>query len=264
VLEIDDATLEIDPSVGGRITSLRLGDFEVLSGPAVDPDNYGSTFWTSPQSDWEWPPPGEIDRLPYAVEADAETLTLSGPPHEGLGIRVIKRFAADRARRCFVLAYAMVNVGRTPKTYAPWEVTRVHAGGLSFFPTSAPCSGTLRMDRQGGAMWFAHQPATLPAAGNKAFAEGDEGLLAHAAEGLLFVKRFDSVARALQAPGEGAIEIYANPRYVELEVQGPYTTIEPGDSAWWSVGWWLRRLPASVAAATGNAGLLALAASELQ
>jgi hypothetical protein len=63
----------------------------------------------------------------------------------------------------------------------------------------------------------------------------------------------------LQAPGEGAIEIYANRRYVELEVQGRYARIEPGASASWSVTWRLRRLPADVAVTAGNGDLLALA-----
>jgi hypothetical protein len=259
VLEVNGTRLEIDPRVGGRITSLRHGDFELLSGPDVDPDNYGSTFWTSPQSNWGWPPPVEIDRAPYASSADDRTLTLRSAPHEGLGIQVVKRLVADRDRRCFVINYAMINIGRTPRTYAPWEVTRVNPGGLTFFSGGSASWGNLQLEEQQGAMWFAHDPATLPAAGLKAFAGGEGGMLAHAAGGFLFVKRFDAVLRAAHAPGEGALEIYANRRYLELEVQGPYTRIEPGDSLSWSVTWWLRALPGGVAVATGNPDLLACA-----
>jgi hypothetical protein len=85
-------------------------------------------------------------------------------------------------------------------------------------------------------------------------------MLAHAAEGFLYLKSFEEVPPQMQAPGEATIEIYANRRYAELEVQGRYARIEPGASASWSVAWRLRRLPADIVAVAGNADLLALAA----
>ena len=59
-------------------------------------------------------------------------------------------------------------------------------------------------------------------------ADGVGGFVAHAASGLLFLKSFADVPPELQAPGEGEIEIYANNRYVEIEVQGPYAVIDAG------------------------------------
>jgi hypothetical protein len=258
-LEVDGARLEVDPHVGGRVTSLRVRGVEVLSGPAVDRDNYGSTFWTSPQSDWGWPPPAEIDRAPYSIDVAPDRLTLTGTVHHALGVKITKRFSADRARRAFALEYAIANVSATAKTYAPWEVTRVLPGGLTFFPARRPASGTLHLEERGGVTWFAHDPASLPPPGQKAFSGGKGGWLAHAVAGLLYVKRFAEVPRELLAPGEAEIEIYANSRYVELEVQGRYARIEPGASASWAVTWYLRGLPDSVEVAPGNAGLLALA-----
>ena len=63
VLTLDDVRLEVDATRGGRITALRLGDRNLLSGAEVDAINYGSTFWTSPQSAWGWPPVAEIDEV---------------------------------------------------------------------------------------------------------------------------------------------------------------------------------------------------------
>ncbi|MDP9002760.1 MAG: DUF4380 domain-containing protein [Myxococcota bacterium] len=264
VLEVDGVELEIDPQVGGRITSFRHGDFEVLSSSAIDANNYGSTFWTSPQSDWGWPPPAEIDRGPYTIESHAGDLTLTGPPSDLLGVKVSKRFTVDRTRRAIVIEYTLENVSRAPRTYAPWEVTRVQARGLTFFPTSFPiapssCSGKLALDERDDAVWYAHVPEPLPPDGLKAMVRGTAGMLAHVAGGYLFVKRFEPVPPEKQAPGEGSIEVYANPRYVELEVQGRYSRIEPGAKATWSVVWSLRKLPSGIAAAAGSGGLLAFA-----
>ncbi len=267
-LELDGVRLEVDADAGGRVTSLRRGGVELLSGPDVDADNYGSTFWTSPQSEWGWPPPVEIDRGPYSVEAAGDAITLTGASHDALGVRVTKRVSVDRARRAFVMSYAIHNVSVAPKTCAPWEVTRVRPGGLTFFPTGIPASGTLRLDERSGASWFEHDAAMasaagLPAAGLKAFATGKRGWLAHAPREayakrrLLFIKRFDEVPRDMQAPGEAEIEIYANPRYVELEVQGRYEAIPPAGRASWTVVWCVREVPEGVAVTNGSADLLA-------
>ena len=243
--------LVVDAEAGGRITSLTPpdGSVEALSDSAVDADNYGSTFWTSPQSDWDWPPPREIDRDPYAVlEAGADAITLLGPPSAKLGVRVTKHFSLDEARQAFVLHYSLVNTSDSPQKYAPWEVTRVPARGLTFFPSRSRPFGSLSLDERGATTttWFLHDPGALPAEGRKAFADTRGGWLAHAAGRLLFIKQFEEVPVEARAPGQGEIEIYANDRYVELEVQGAYATIAPGASASWTVTWFLRVLPPEV------------------
>jgi hypothetical protein len=260
-LKFDDVYFEVDPKVGGRVTSFSIGGFDVLSGSDVDADSYGSTFWTSPQSDWGWPPPKELDRSPYSLVAEGDTLTLTGAANLALGVRVTKQFSADRVRGAIVLKYAIHNLSDTPKRYAPWEVSRVHSRGLTFFPTGPMSTGPLPVERLGVGTWFAHDPAVLDEVGQKSFADGMHGFLAHTARGLLYIKSFADVPPELRAPGEAEIEIYANNRYVEVEVQGPYTVIDPGASVSWTVRWYLRRLPSSIVAFPGNPELLAFAAS---
>jgi hypothetical protein len=256
-LEVDGCRLEVDARRGARVISLRWDGLEVLSGPDVDADNYGSTFWTSPQSDWTWPPPEEIDRAPYAMAAATDVLTFTGPESPALGVRVTKRFRVDRAKGAFSLEYGLHNVGAEPRAYAPWEVTRVPAGGLTLVP-GRPSSGPLPLEEREGACWYRHAPGA-PVVGQKAFTGGQGGLLAHVHNRLLFVKRFAPVPPEAQAPGEAAVEIYACPRYVELEVQGPYARIEPGDSASWMVTWYLRKLPDHIVVSPGSLGLSAFA-----
>ena len=262
VLELDDVRFEIDPDVGGRVTSFRLGGFEVLSGPEVDADNYGSTFWTSPQKDWGWPPPHEVDRSPYDVQADGDTLLLTSRLHEPqLGVRITKRFSLDRARRAVELEYGIHNLSDAPKTYAPWEVSRVRSRGLTFFPTGAWLEGPLPVERCDTATWFCHDPAVHTDDGQKSVADGTGGFVAHATDGHLFLKKFTDVPPDRLAPGQGEIEIYANKRYVEVEVQGPYARIDAGASATWAVTWYLRKLPAGLVATSRSAELLAFTAT---
>ena len=260
-LELDGQYFEVDPRVGARVTSYRLEGFDVLVGPDVDPSNYGSTFWTSPQSDWGWPPPPEMDQAPYAAVVDGETLTLTGPPQAALGVRVVKRFSADRARSAIVAEYTLENVAATPRTYAPWEVSRVRASGLAFFPVDAPPTGSLEGERRDGIFWVPYGAAPRTEAGDKLFADGTRGFLAHAGEGHLCVKAFRDTPPEAHAPGEGEIEIYVNKRYAEIEVQGAYAPIAPGGAVSWTVTWYLRKLPAGLATAVGSGDLVAFAES---
>src|SRR5262249_30269718 len=60
-LDFGDLSFEVDPQIGGRVTTFALASVNLLTGPDVNPDNWGSSFWTSPQSVWNWPPPPQID-----------------------------------------------------------------------------------------------------------------------------------------------------------------------------------------------------------
>jgi len=76
--QFGDTRFAVDAKLGGRIVTFALSGRNILTGPAVDPANFGSTFWPSPQSDWGWPPPAEIDGAPYAASLDGAVLSLSG------------------------------------------------------------------------------------------------------------------------------------------------------------------------------------------
>src|ERR1700690_2764216 len=68
-LQMGPIKLVIDASVGARITEFSYDGTNVLTGPDVNPTNYGSTFWPSPQSSWyaatNLPPIPAIDNQPY-------------------------------------------------------------------------------------------------------------------------------------------------------------------------------------------------------
>ena len=53
-MAVQNQLLQIDPTVGGRITSLKFQGEDFLTGKDVNDFNWGSTFWNSPQSHWNW------------------------------------------------------------------------------------------------------------------------------------------------------------------------------------------------------------------
>ena len=68
-----------------------------------------------------------------------------------------------------------------------------------------------------------------------------KGWLGFVDNGLLFIKKFQDLKPAEPAPAEAEIQIYVNTgkTFVEVEEQGPYTTLQPGESVDWTVCWYL-------------------------
>lgn len=272
VLELGDLVLELTGGVGGRVTSLRLGGDEILSQASVNALNFGSTFWTSPQAAWSWPPVPEVDSDPYELECANEACRLtsrrvSAPAHPAVhGIRIEKGFRSDRSRQRIIAEYAIVNEGPAATRLAPWEITRVPADGLTFYASDeAPQSGgpfpLTPVTLAGGAYWFQH---------HEGFAETKlcsdaKGWIAHVTkQRVLLLKQFQDLRPAEAAPGEGEIEIYSNLRYVEVENQGPYREIPPGGSSRWTVHWYVRRLPSDIAVTPGSPELLSFVTALLE
>jgi hypothetical protein len=261
VLEFDDIYLEVDPDVAGRICSARVGGRELLTSPRVHPQNYGSTFWTSPQNGengWGWPPPAPIDAAPFQVRELEDGFELSGAavpdggPPAIAGVALTKRFSAAFERRAIDVDYQLRNEGRSAKRLAPWEITRVGPGGLSLFAAEEPPYGELplRTRHEFGCYWFRHSGDAPPH--GKLFADG-RGWLAHVTrDRALLVKTFPDLKPHDFAPGEAEVELYASPQeppvsaYVELENQGAFCEIPGGSSRTWKVSWYLRELPAGV------------------
>jgi hypothetical protein len=260
VLAWEDVALEVDAGMGGRVTALRLAGRNLLTGPDVDAGNFGSTFWTSPQSAWGWPPVPEVDHVAYRASIEGEAVVMRSARSASLGVEIEKRFSADRARGALTFEYRIHNLGALPLQTAPWQITRVGPGGLTFYPSGEgvfPPSNLGVRDAL-GATWYDYDKAAITDH-QKHFADGREGWLAHVDRDALLIKTFPSVPRAAHAPGEAQIEIYASPAhtYVEVEAQGAYETIAPGEALTWEVVWLPRRLPALVPVAVGSKELLA-------
>ena len=267
VLSVQDLSMTVDAGHGGKILSFKLGEQEVLAqNPAAapqpapqgegqprrrffNPNSYGSTFWTSPQAEWNWPPVPEYDNLPYTAEikdgpvkvADVilPALFLQGQVSK-YGYRVCKAFTVDPSDLAFVITYSIVNESGETRKIAPWQISRVPNGGFLEFdakPEGVTPANLMKVT-------FAEGLATLEvdvADQNRKINVDGKGWLNFRDKGLVLTQRFPDIAQDAAAPGEAEIQVYIDARksFVEIEAQGPYTELKPGEKLDWTVRWYL-------------------------
>ncbi|HEY2407183.1 MAG TPA: hypothetical protein VGI10_14325 [Polyangiaceae bacterium] len=252
-------SIEVDPADGARIVSFSLDGKNVLVTREDSPEAYGSSFWPSPQSDWSWPPPLEIDKRPWHVSAKKNALELESAVNPALGLSVKQRITLDGTRGVATITYTLENHGSAPRKVAPWQNSRTRPGGLTFYASDTPSTpeSDLKLEPQKGVIWFLHDPSKFTK-GVKSFSDG-KGWLAHVDGDLLFVKVFPDLPPGAQAPKEAEIELYVDGagRFVEVEQQGAYVELPPGGHSTWTVHWLVEQLPASVEPSLGNAALVA-------
>ena len=239
-IKVGDITMTVNAAQGGKIVSYRLGDAEVLSQTRF-PNSFGSTFWTSPQSEWNWPPVAEYDRKPFKAEIKDDVLVLTGEKSERFGYRVRKEFRADAKNNSIAITYTIINESGETRKVAPWEISRVPNGGILFFDAkeATPANNMKGMPFEfvQKAAWFTLDEDKE----NRKINADGKGWLAFSDNGLLFVKKFQDLKAGEEAPAEAEIQIFANPgkTFVEIEEQGAYTTLEAGAELDWTVTWYL-------------------------
>ena len=241
-------SMVVNASKGGKILSLKFKDKEVLS-QSRWPESFGSTFWTSPQKEWNWPPVPEFDKQAYTVvEQNQDRLVITSPVSERLGLSVGKDIQVEYPRMggksdepAFTITYSIKNEGSEPRSVAPWEITRVpNDDGLIFFEAPVDSiwpAGIMTFEGAHGVAWY----KTDEAPQNRKVNADATGWLAYCANGLLLIKEFDNLQAGQPAPGEAEVQVYVNrgKTYIELESQGAYKLLEPGEELKWSVSWYL-------------------------
>ena len=245
VIKADNVSMTVSAKEGGKIMSYKYGDKEILSQLRMQ-NQYGSTFWTSPQKEWNWPPVTEFDRGAYTDEtspADAgKALVLTSQVARKLPFQIQKQYTPDPKGKYIRIAYTIVNKGDAERKVATWEISRVVAdeSGLIFF--DAPVegitpAGLIPFKGEAGASWYSFEQAPQ----NRKINSDGKGWLAYVANGLLMIKKFDDITPAQPAPDEAEIQVYVNQgkTYIELESQGEYKTLAPGESLTWTVDWYL-------------------------
>ena len=236
-IAVGQTTMTIDATRGGKILSYKLGDAEVLNQGRM-PNSFGSTFWTSPQNEWNWPPVAEYDSKPFQAEIVGDKLVLTGDKSR-FGYSVRKEFTAVPKKDAISITYTIVNESGETRQVAPWEISRVPNDGVLFFvaPAVEPANNMvgLPFEFTQGAAWYVMDEARE----NRKINADGRGWLAYCAKGLLFVKKFQDLKAGQAAPAEAEIQAYANPgkTFVEIEEQGAYTTLAPGASVSWTVRW---------------------------
>ena len=269
-LQVGNQSMNIDASLGGRITSFLIDGRNFLTDNKIDSSNWGSTFWPSPQSDWNWPPPAAIDNEPYTVTLEERGIKMISKKSPA-GLVVTKLISGDLREGNFLLDYTITNTSGKALKVAPWEITRVRTGGLAFYPMGAGIrqGGLLPLTREkDGIVWFVYKEDSLPKKGDRQlYSDGSEGWLAELNGRTILVKKFPDIPLEKAAPKEGEIELYASPPakgdgpvetrgYVEIEHQGAYTILQPGASSGWQVTWLVRQVPDSIDVKAGSPELV--------
>jgi hypothetical protein len=273
-LDLGGARMVVDARNGARITELSIAGVNVLSGPEINRQNFGSTFWPSPQSLWNWPPLWQFDTAQYAGGVDPSTGTLRlvsdaapMPLAEGFPkLRITKAFVPLPELNAVDVTYTIANAstnGEPAVTTAPWQVTRVRGvGGLTFFAKgegSVNAAKELPLIEQAGLLWFPFAPASGDA---KTFADA-KGWVAHVTpKRLLLVLRFEDISPSDSPGGDAELELYTGlpsqtGDYLEIEPQGKKKTLAAGDSLTWTVRFLVRTLPADITPAVGDPALIA-------
>jgi len=241
-LENGNTSMTINVAKGGKILSFKYLNQEVLS-QSRKPESFGSTFWTSPQKEWYWPPVPEFDKQPYTiVKQDKQQLTISSKVSERLGFSITKNFKTGAKKGGFIVTYTIKNESQQARRVAPWEITRVtNDNGLIFFEAANNQvwpSGLMDFRPEEGCMWY---QTDVTKENRKVNADG-KGWLAYYANRLLLVKEFQDLQPQDVAPDEAEVQVYVNrdKTYIELESQGAYTELQPGASISWTVNWYLQ------------------------
>jgi hypothetical protein len=292
-LTVNNVSVIIDANVGARVVSLKVDGLEILSSKDVHPRFYGSSLWLSPEGKWKGQ--GVLDTAPYTViREDAKEIDLKSEDDLLRGFSFSKQFHVNAGDTSVVIRYTISNISRNAQDVAPWEVTRVPAGGLAFFPEGphpALSKSDLHVRDSAGIVWYPYDSSRQ--SHQKIFMSGSAGWTAYIKDGTVFIKKYPDILSEKAIPGEGNVgkaapgegnvekaspgeenveeaapgeenvEMYVNQdkTYIELENQGPYRRLQYGDSLTYQVKWYARRLPAGILASVGNAALLAYVGS---
>jgi hypothetical protein len=254
--------VEVDPDDGGRIVEFSLDGRSVIVPSSESPEAYASSFWPSPQSAWSWPPPVEFDKLPWTVAVEGKSLKLTSGTSEKLGLSAQQRLTADPQHGALSIEFQIKNQGNSARKVAPWQNTRVRPKGITFYPShdQTYAQSSLKLKPTDGITWYVHDPSQVKDS-LKSYGDGNEGWMAQVDADLLFVKVFPDVPRDAQAPEEGEIVIYVHNsgRFVEMEQQGPYTELAPGQALTWPVQFVLQHIPKNIEVKPFNPQLVELA-----
>lgn len=266
-LRSGDLTVTVDPQIGGRITGLQFGEHEILTGPEVHAENFGSTFWLSPQSLWSWPPVAAHDAAPYTLlQQSPKGVQLQSA--SGAGAQVMKSVRA-LGSNLLQLDYRIEAQAAFPEV-AAWEITRVARSGLAFAPVSRPTIETVRGEMdfildENDVLWLPMDMGESLIEG-KVIANGSAGWLAYADRGYLYLKIYPRISPQQMASGEGDIELYLSDKspYLELEVQSAAQALAAEEQLNWRTHWLAAKIPPTVLVKAKSATLIEFVHTQLQ
>lgn len=268
ILHNGRATLTVSPQDAGRVVGLRFEGFEFLAVEKRGNDqvnSYGSILWSSPQSEWSWPPLLEHNANPFSVGCDKDrtAIILTSEIEPKTGYQFVKSYSVGAKAETFIIRYKIINHSDKEKWVAAIENTRVIPEGLAFFPkgTTEPSGGIfypLPIEILNDIVWHKFEPEKIRQDHHKVMMDGKEGWLAYLRNRHLFVQRFIDVAAESVPDTEREIEIFGHSdrTFAELKHQSALHLLKPGESFEWEVEWQVKKLAEEVDIQLGSQELL--------
>ncbi|MFZ1976619.1 MAG: DUF4380 domain-containing protein, partial [Bacteroidota bacterium] len=198
---------------------------------------------------------------PYILETGSGLLRMKSEKDTQTGLQFTKEFASAQNGK-IRLTYSMFNASDTIQKTAPWDISRLHRGGLLFFPLGEGSVGVKHFapvptEVLDGVVWF-QDTKERPKENELSIADVSEGWAAFAIDGKLFIKKFTDIKQAQAAPGEAELSIYVSNEadYIEFEIQGQYTTLTPGVKMTWNIEWIAVDIPETIRTVKGSKELV--------
>lgn len=233
----------------------------------------GSKTWPAPQAaagrpGWSGPPGSPLDSGAWALSTEegagsALTVLLRSEPDPETGLRIDRRFRFRAGAHSFTQLITLTNVSERSREWAAWEVCQIRTE-----PHSEPAGYVLVPHTEGSAIIdlgrHAGDPqltttaqgvrlATQPGVAKWGFPAAEGSISWHDPRGVT-LRIAAEVDPAARYPDEGSrVEIWSqSPQpeelpglsgmrpdawYVELEILGPLTTLEPGASQDFELNW---------------------------
>ena len=184
----------------------------------------------------------------YSAELEGSTLVL-----KNAGAGLTKRIRLDTARRSLELTYTVVNTSSSPLHASAADFQRVPStGGLTFFPGTPKLlpGSTLKLNVGPPIVWFTHDQARDPQA-VEGSVDSSEGWVASVNDGLVLVKVVSDAARPLVSIACAYDAATKQRPWVEIGTRSSFD-LAVGTGATANVRLFLRKLPPSVPAKSGN------------
>ncbi|MEM1357497.1 MAG: DUF4380 domain-containing protein [Bacteroidota bacterium] len=236
----ESLSLTVEPAIGGRIASLKLAGQEVLN-TKRDSQNvqWGSTVWTSPQSDWKWPPIAAFDAKAFTVEELRENVLLLVSERDSATLLRMRKCISLGSDNEVGLTYWLTNEGNSTVKVAVWENTRLpYAGRIEFRADS------IRFTQETNPITYRDSIATIHfddrhSGRTKVFTDLVTDSVTYFNAGLAFTKYTTITHLVHTAPKQAPLEIYYDPEagFMEFELQGEYKLLAPGESVSLRVKW---------------------------
>ncbi len=255
--------LKIDSNNGGRITSFSLNGYEFIVQKEERYEAFGSTFWPSPQSLWNWPPIKTVDREAYSILESNSLIELKSKTDALTGCSFTKIIRDSKSDNSINMEFIITNETEKEISLSPWQITRAKKGGILFFPKGEgeqrmkyfPLAETEYIDN---IIWYQTNLGESLDNHRLNINDGSEGWLAYAIDQKVFIKKYEDNKPDKFAVGEGEVIFYTsrNQDYIEIEIQGKYEKLTKGNSLSWDVEWFAFEIPTNIKIEVGNADLV--------